>query len=165
MRDQRKEVDLMEELERLDAFFDGTEPGVRPIEVLRAKGIEMPDEAELDDAAVTGRLWGVIAAMSEIGMYLESTNHLSDRELYRYLVTDALIEETVLPLSSDGGWHISPIGGFSEEDLQIYYRYYADEEDRRFAAEDGEPMPPRETPPYDRDRLLPQHDYGPEAQA
>jgi hypothetical protein len=160
MRKSEEEVDIIEELERLDAFYDGTEPGERPIEVLRAKGVEIPDEESLDDGSLHERLWVVIHAMAEIGMYLESTDHLSDRELYRHLVAEALVEETMLPLSPKGAWHLSPIGGCSEEDLEVYYRYYADEEDRRLLAVDGVQLPAHEALPYDRDRLLPQATYG-----
>jgi hypothetical protein len=163
---QKQEVgDFIAELEKLDAFLDGSEPGERPLDVLHARGIDMPDETTLDDPALHERLWVVIRALAEIGMYLESTDHLSDRELYRWLRTDSLLQETFLPMGSDGGWHTSPIGGFSEEDLQVYYRYYADEDDRRRAALDGDVMPPREPLPYDRDRLMPKHhfDHGADA--
>jgi hypothetical protein len=156
MRDRGEKVDIIEELERLDAFYDGSEPGERPIDVLRAKGIEIPEEADLGDEALTERLWVVIGAMAGIGMYLESTDHLSDRELYRYLVSDALCEETILPTGMNGAWHLSPIGGCSEEDIVVYHRYYADEETRRWAEEEGEVLPPHEELPYDRDQHLPQ---------
>ena len=165
MRKSDEEVDIIEELERLDAFYDGTESGERPIEVLRAKGVEIPDAETLDDAALHERLWVVIRAMAEIGLYLESTDHLSDRELYDHLVTEALVEETMLPLSANGAWHLSPIGGCSEEDLEVYYRYYADEEDRRLLRVDGVELPPHEPLPFDRDRLLPQPTYGLRADA
>ncbi len=84
--------DPIAEVERLDRFFDGEEEGERPIDVLRARGITIPDGAALDDESLRAKLWEVINAMGSIGMYLESTDHLSDRELYRHLVTDALCE-------------------------------------------------------------------------
>ncbi len=148
--------DPIAELERLDVFLDGSESGEVPIEILRARGIEIPDESSLDDAALHAKLWQIIQEMAALGLYVESTDHLSDRELYRYLVTDALVEETCLPMSPNGGWHISPIGGCSEEDNEIYLRYYADDAIREDWRRDfGEPIPPREPLPFDRDRLLP----------
>ena len=42
----------MADLERLDSFFDGTEPGDIPLAVLRERGIEMSDDATLDDEEV-----------------------------------------------------------------------------------------------------------------
>lgn len=100
--------------------------------------------------------------MAAICMVVESTDHLSDRELYRWLVTDALCEETFLPLPGSGGaWHTSPIGGCSEEDNEIYLRYYADDDTReRWHRDFGETLPPKEKPPYDRDRLLPGQEVG-----
>ena len=152
--------DPIAELERLDRFFDGEEEGERPIDVLRNKGISIPDECDLDDESLHARLWEIIKAMDAVGMILESTDHLSDRELYRYLVTDALCEETILPTPGSGGrWHISPIGGGSEEDNEIYLRYYADDETREQWHRDfGATLPAKEPPPFDRDRLLPVHD-------
>jgi hypothetical protein len=150
--------DPIAELERLDRFFDGEEEGERPIDVLRAKGITIPDGSTLYDESLRAKLWEVINAMASIGMYLDSTDHLSDRELYRHLVTDALCEETILPVGSDSGWHHSPIGGGSEEDNEIYLRYYADDDMRQhWLSSFGEPIPPKENPPWDRDRFLPQH--------
>ncbi len=153
--------DPIAELERLDAFLDGSEPGEIPIDVLRERGIEIPDEATLDDEAIHEKLWEVVRAMAEIGLFLEDTDHLSDRELYRFLVADALIQEECLPLNpASGGWHISPIGGCSEEDNEIYLRYYAEDSIRKDWGEDfGEPIPEKETRPFDRDRMLPAHGH------
>jgi hypothetical protein len=153
-----EQSDGLEELERLDRFFDGEEPGERPLEVLRERGMEIPDEASLSDTDVHAKLWELIEAMAGLGLYLESTDHLSDRELYRYLVGNALMEETCLSEGGAGGWHISPIGGFSSEDIEIYLRYYADEETRQDWDDDPTtPIPPHEKLPFDRDRMLPGH--------
>lgn len=151
----RTERDFMADLERLDSFLDGTEPGAIPLTVLRDRGIEMPHEATLSDEELHGRLWEVITAMKAIGLVVESTDHLSDRELYRYLA-GALKEEAMLTDDPNSAWHLSPIGSGSEEDNEIYLRYYADEDDRRQWAADGSKVPPKEPLPYDRDRLLPQ---------
>ncbi len=113
--------DPMAELERLDRFLGGEEDGDRPLDVLRRNGISIPHEQELDDVALHAKLWEILHGMAAISMVVESTDHLSDRELYRWLVTDALCEETFLPMPGSGGaWHTSPIGGCSEEDNEIY---------------------------------------------
>jgi hypothetical protein len=153
--------DPIAEIERLDRFFDGEEEGERPIDVLRNNGISIPEERDLDDDSLHARLWEIINAMAAVGMFVESTDHMSDRALYRYLVTDALREETILPMpGSGGGWHISPIGGCSEEDNEIYLRYYADDETRTYWQRDfGKTLPTKEKPPFDRDRLLPVQDF------
>lgn len=96
----------------------------------------------------------MLDALFDLGVVIEETDHLSDRECYRWLVGDALREEMLFS-SGDGHWHVSPIGGCSEEDIEIYLRYYADEEYRQQWARDfGVALPPHETPPFDRDRLL-----------
>jgi hypothetical protein len=128
-------------MERMDRFLSGEEAGDIPIDLLRARGVECPPAESLDDAALHAKLWEVIQVMSEIGMVLEDTDHLSDRELYRFLVTDALLVPEILCDDGLGFCHVSPIGGFSNEDIQIYQRYYADER--------------KERPPFDRDRFLP----------
>lgn len=145
------ERDFMADLERLDSFLDGTEPGDIPLAVLRERGIEMPDDTTLNDDEVHRRLGDVIVAMQAIGLVVEWTDHLSDRDLYRYL-GEALQEETLLTDDPNSTCHLSPIGSGSEEDNEIYLRYYADEEERKRWAEDGFPVPPKEPLPFDRDR-------------
>lgn len=148
----QRERDFMADLERLDSWLDGTEPGDMPLAVLRERGIEMPDDTTLNDEEVHRRLWEeVIVAMNTIGLVIEFTDNLSDRELYRYL-GEALQEETILTDDPNSAWHLSPIGSGSEEDNEIYLRYYADEEERRRYAEDGVTVPPKEPLPFDRDR-------------
>lgn len=152
------EVDPIAELERMDRFFDGEEAGDIPLEVLRGRGIDIPENPPGEDGALRARLWEIIEGMADIGMVLENTDHLSDLELYRFLVDDALLEETVLPMGPGGFWHLSPIGSGSKEDNEIYLRYYADDEYREMWRRDfGIVLPPREKPPCDRDRLLPGH--------
>jgi len=150
------EIDVIAELERMDRFFEGEEPGEIPLEVLRADGIDIPAVPPDDAGALRTKLLEIIEAMFEIGMVVESTDHLSDAELYRFLVDDALLEETMISLGGGGTWHISPIGSGSEKDNAVYLRYYADDETReRWHREFGCPLPAKERLPYDRDRLLP----------
>lgn len=153
--------DPLAEIKRLDRFFDGDEEGERPIDVLRDNGVSIPDDRDLDDASLHTRLWDLIKAMAAACVFVESTDHLSDRELYRYLVAHGLREETLLPTpGSGGGWHLSPIGECSDEDNEIYLRYYADDETReRWHRDFGKTLPPKEKPPFDRDRLLPVQDF------
>ncbi len=143
------ERDFMADLERLESFLDGTEPGDIPLAVLRERGIEMPDDATLDDEEVYRRLGEVIVAMKAMGLVIEFADHLSDRELYRYL-GQALKEETILTDDPNSAWHLSPICSGSEEDNEIYLRYYADEQERRRWVEDGGTVPPKEPLPFDR---------------
>ena len=151
------ENDVIAELERIDRFFGGEEAGDIPLEVLRARGMEIPQVPSSDEAALHAKLMEIVEGMYEIGIVIEQTDHLSDAELYRFLVDDALLQETIISVGGGGGtWHISPNGSGSEEDDAIYLRYYADDETReRWHREFGCPLPPKEKLPYDRDRLLP----------
>jgi hypothetical protein len=149
--------DLSEHFDKLDRYLSGEDEGDIAIGILRERGIEIPeDDSQLDDAALHAKLWEVIEGMAAIGMFIDSTDHMSDRELYRYLVSDALQEGVLLPGAMAGLWQISPIGGGSEEDNEIYLRYYADDETRlRWQKDFGRAIPSKEKTPYDRDRLLP----------
>lgn len=131
---------------------------VCPFDILARDGIDLPPPEEIDDASLPRILQALIEELARRRLFLERTNHLSDRELYSWLWKDALREELMgfgLPF---GNCHLDVLGGCSEEDLINAMRYYADEEERaRWGREFPDfPMPPREKPPFDRDRHLPQ---------
>jgi hypothetical protein len=131
---------------------------IRPLDALISDGFDVPAPEQLDDAALTAKLWELISALADRHLFLERTDHLSDRELYTWLRDDALREEYEGFGVMMGDWHLDILGGCSEEDLVLSMRFYASDEEReRWAAEFPDfPMPTREKPPYDRDRLLPQ---------
>ena len=138
--------------------FEEAEP-VALFDELTRMGLRMPAPEEMDDVQLNNKLWEIIRCMSLLGAYLHSTDHLSDRDLYRRLWTDILREPTVLmPHNQNFAGHLDIIGSGSEEDIQLYLRYYADEEERQRWTEEftGDPVPPHEPLPFDRDRLLPQ---------
>jgi len=115
----------------------------------------------LDDGQLTAKLWEVIRGMAMLRLFLYSTDHLSDRELYESLWHDVLRDGIPeMPIDEDSAWHIDLLGGCSEEDLELYQRYYADEDDRLEWAEQWPdfPQPAAEKPPYDRDRFLPKRE-------
>jgi hypothetical protein len=129
---------------------------------LEESGMELPAPETLKDEQLTKKLWEVIHRLALMRVFLNETDHLSDRELYTELWTDMLREEVkAMPLDEDSACHLSPLGGCSEEDIQLQMKYYADEEWRRQWQEDFPDfaMPEHEDPPYDRDRFLPQPDY------
>ena len=154
MLTDEEESNVIAELERMDRFFDGEESGDIPLEFLRQRGIEIPALPPDDEAELRAKLQELIEEMFEIGIVVDSIDHLSDRDLYRYLVDDVLLVEMMLSTSVGGHWNVSPIGGGSDEDNDIYLRYYADDEDREsWRREFGDPLPPKEEPPYGRDRF------------
>jgi len=130
-------------------------------QVLLELGITLPPPDKLADAELNIKLREVINALALMGAYLEHTDHLSDRELYILLWGDILLEETVIP--SPGVtmvYHIDLIGSGSEEDNNIFLKYYADEDERTLWVQDfpDKQLPSRELLPYDRDRQLPKPD-------
>lgn len=130
-------------------------------ELLVQGGMELPAPEQLDDSQLSAKLWEVIRGMAMLRMFLYCTDHLSDRELYEELWHQVLREETPdMPVDEDSACHIDLVSSGSEEDIELYLRYYADEETRRDWAKDwpNDVIPAHETPPYDRDRHLPARD-------
>ncbi len=146
-------------LEHVIAYEETAE--VPLFDTLLSSGISLPRPEELGEEQLAAKLWEVINALSLLRVYLHSTNHLSDRELYTKLWSDVLREPAVLmPNEPSVSSHLDMVGGGSEEDIALYLKYYADEDDRQHWAKQWpeDPVPPREAPPFDRDRHLPQSD-------
>jgi hypothetical protein len=119
--------------------------------------VALPPAAELDDATLHEKLAEVTRELSELRCFLYDTDHLSNRELYEWLWGSGLREESADISGMPGAWQTSPIGGGSDEDTQIWLKYYAKEEDRRRWRLDfpNDQIPEREPLPFDRDRHLP----------
>jgi hypothetical protein len=132
-----------------------------PFKRLLKAGVALPPVEEMDDAALSAKLQEVVRALAEMTTYLDSTDHLSDRELYVWLWKEGLREGgPILP----PGWNnvIDVLGSGSEEDVQLRHRFYADDEERERWMKNfpDYKMPQRQKPPYDRDRHLPKPDFG-----
>jgi hypothetical protein len=149
--------DDLDTMRALDDWLEGDEGGVIPADVLEERGVALPAAETLSDEELHDSLWKLIRAMADIGMFLESTDHLSDRQLYEHLTKECLLARTFLaPDNVTFGQHIDIIGGFSDDDIRIYLTYYANEEQRERFREGFEgDFPKSLPPPYDRDRLLP----------
>jgi hypothetical protein len=137
--------------------FEQARP-VSPFEMLVKGGAALTPPNQLDDAQLSAKLWELIHAMALLGIFLHSTNHVTDRELYEHLWKDSLREPTFLqPSNPDYACHIDLVSSGSEEDNFLYMKYYADEEVRRCWRRDFPEyvMPEHTDPPFDRDRHLP----------
>jgi len=150
-------TDMDAYLKSLDAWCDGTEVGQPPREILMERGFEVVASSSLSDPKLNGKLWELVNALAGIGLYVTSTDHLSDRQLYEYLEREVVDKPALLFPDDPGAAEVCDvIGGFSEEDLEIYWTYYADEESRTITARDlDEDLPPSKPRPFDRDRFLP----------
>jgi hypothetical protein len=82
---------------------------------------------------------------------------LSDRELYTWLWTDGLREETPDMAQLGGAWHTSPIGSCTEEDIAVHLTYYASKKERRRWKKEfpNDRLPPHRPLPYKRDKNSP----------
>ena len=155
--DPKEFKDSYEEYARkMDLFMDG--PTTTYFEQLRGAGIELPEPDSVSDADIRTKLWEVIAGLERLRVFLEHTNHLSDRELYAKLWHELLREET--PAIDEIGFRthmaVARIGGDDAETL-LYLKYYADAADRELWSDEfpGDKMPAHEEPPFTRDDLLP----------
>ena len=92
--------------------------------------VEMIPPAELGDCNLHAKLQEVLQTLGEMRCFLHDTDHLSDRELYTWLWTDGLREDTPDMAQLDGAWHTSPIGSCTEEDIAVHLTYYANKKQR-----------------------------------
>jgi hypothetical protein len=155
-------ADMEEEFLRHVLEYETAEP-ISLLRLIENSGLEVPSPETLDDDVLKIKLKEIVEKMASLGAYLLHTNHLSDRDLFKYLYGEALREETVLfPENPSYAYMIDLTGSGSEDDNQTYLKYYADEQYRRQWAHDwpDDRMPEHEQPPFDRDRFLPQSPVG-----
>ncbi|MCX7700034.1 MAG: hypothetical protein N2039_04085 [Gemmataceae bacterium] len=126
-------------------------------ETLISRGVQMPSPKSLTDEELSSRLKEVIHALARFGVYLTSTDHLSDRQLYAALWTDVLHVPGPAATARGEPFFLDMVGSGFAEDIVNWLRYYADDESRALwqASFPDEPILPREKPPFDRDRHLP----------
>jgi hypothetical protein len=139
----------------MNLFMEG--PTTTYFEQLQTAGVQLPEPGAVADADIRTRLWEVIAGLAAQRVYLDQTDHLTDRELYAWLWHELLRGET--PAIDEIGFStelgLQPDG--VEPDTSLYLKYYADDDFREMWAKNDPDfvLPPHEDPPYDRDALLP----------
>ncbi len=137
---------------------EGEGPQTTLMALLKEDGVPVPPSDEVSDEELSRILWQVIHGIHEHGALLYSTDHLSDRELYRRLVEEILLEEyPIVPDGFEFATHIDLLGfGGDEKGEAIYLKYYADEETRqKYATEYNVTLPERAALPFSRDESLP----------
>ena len=145
--------------QRVVAFEDG--PFTTDFQRLRTAGIELPEPASLTGEQLSAKLWEVIEGLAGLRVFLLSTDHLSDRQLYDVLWREALHHEIPIeaggPEDADGAWHLDLAAIGNEEGIRTWLRYYANEQTREHWRRDWpeDDIPEHQDPPYDRDRHLP----------
>jgi hypothetical protein len=155
-------ADMEEEFLRHVLEYENAVP-ICLMKLLENSGTQVVPPDALDDDTLSVTLKELIERLSQLGAYVLHTNHLTDRELYDYLYREGLREEAVFfPENPSYAYMIDLTGSGSDEDNEIYLKYYADEEHRRRWAHDwpDDPLPDREEPPFDRDRFLPRSSLG-----
>ncbi|HEV2473291.1 MAG TPA: hypothetical protein VGS41_11530 [Chthonomonadales bacterium] len=87
----------------------------------------IPTPDSLSDNELAAALKQIIDGLAAQRVYLQHTDHLTDRQLYTCLFSDLLDEQVKdMPLAASASWFIDLCGSGSEEDMQTYFRYYAE---------------------------------------
>ena len=129
-----------------------------PAEQLAEENIPLLPPEEITDETLEPILWELLHNLALRGFYVLHTDHLSDRELYAELWTRGLREPAHLPgRNPRGGWFHDFLGSGGEDDMQLWLRYYASDEERAKHAREWPttPLPPKEKRSFNRDWRLP----------
>src|SRR5690349_15257969 len=158
-------ADVEETLLRQTLEFITSEP-IAPLTMLQNAGVTISDPEQLDDTALTANLHDLIHQLASIGIYLQRTNHLSDRELYEHLYNYELHTEVHLfPENPNYSYTINLAGLDLDslimttecDDIRFYLMYYASKKERKHFARVFPKLsiPSSKKTPYDRDRFCP----------
>jgi len=129
-----------------------------PAQRLADETIPLLPPAELTDETLTPILWELLHNLFLRGFYVLHTDHFSDRELYAELWERGLRDPAHLPgRKPRGGWFHDFLGSWGEDDMQLWLRFYATDEERAKHAQEypKDNIPSKEKPPFNRDWRLP----------
>jgi hypothetical protein len=129
-----------------------------PAQKLVEENIPLLPPAEITDETLTPILWELLHNLSLRGFYVLHSDHLTDRELYTELWERGLRDPAHLPgRNPRGGWFHDFLGSWGQDDVQLWLRFHATDEERAKHARDypEDRIPPKEKPPCNRDWRLP----------
>jgi hypothetical protein len=124
---------MIDEEEVEDALFWASLHGSKKVEFKTlhewlADGGYVPPANPPDDR-VSAELNTLLDRLADLGVVVEFADHLTDRELYSWLMDSGHLNGHIAPLP-ESFIHMSPIGGCSDEDNQVWLTYYATDQDR-----------------------------------
>ncbi|MDP6479398.1 MAG: hypothetical protein QGI75_05080 [Phycisphaerales bacterium] len=120
---------------------------------LRDEGVQLPSLEDADEGAIAALTLRLILALAERGVYLTHTDHLSDRELYTYLVNTALALPA--PPRQPGSIELIDLCPPYGHGIELMLACYASDDMRQQLSRKGVSIPPRRPLSVDRDRTLP----------
>src|ERR1035437_2105238 len=163
-----------EEIAAADTEFPGSDPSdsayeaqlracepdnwTPPAQELAKESVSLLPPAEITEETLAPILWELLHNLAFRGFYVLHTDHLSDGELYNGLWQHGLREPAHLPgRSLRGGWFHDFLGSWGEDEMRLWLRYYASDEERatHTAAGPKDAIPRKEKPPFNRDWRLP----------
>jgi hypothetical protein len=144
----------------LEAHLRACEPEnwTPPADQLARKNIPLLPPAEITDETLAPILWELLHNLSLQGFYVLHTDHFSDRELYAELWERGLRDPCHLTgRNPRGGWFHDFLGSWGDEQMQLWLRYYATDDERAEHAKEypKDNIPPKEKPISNRDWRLP----------
>lgn len=142
-------VPLRVENEFLTAILAWERAPILPIAEWFSPALQLPTPDDLSDEEVHDLLWQAIQTLATKRIFLDFTDHLSDRQLYCILKRDILTsyEKMVALPSHTLSFNCAP----PDDDPDIWLRYYASEEERHgWEEETGESLPPFQPSPFPR---------------
>ena len=129
-----------------------------PAQQLAEEHVPLLPPAEITEDMATPILWELLHNLALRGFYVLHTDHLSDDELYAELWQRGLRDPAHLPgRNPRGGWFHDFLGSWSDDEMRLWLRHYASDEERAKHAKDWpkDAVPPKEKPPFNRDWRLP----------
>lgn len=147
--DEPEENDL-EMVEKYDDFLDG-KIQMTPYYELEKRGCAPVPIEGMSDSDVTRELTNLVWNLADLSIYIDSTDHLADRELYTMLLDFCDEPNMFFPGNKNAccGW--SALEATGDPDNDLYLRYYACDAMRAQWVRDFKVnLPPKELPPYPR---------------